>query len=203
MVQFKRGWLKGSPATTEISNGKKVRIPARPAWKEEDVVRYFKLVEKVTERIVVIDWGGTTIKTYTSAEDVIVSFAAWRLTWYTKRFEKKVWDTNYEINYWKVLRALFQDGFTTRLGKFADRSAVEADVTKVAKKSKLVLDDKQMDRVVSLPTYRWTKDFEAEVETKIAALETSVAEYLAILADPDKLKAVYVEELDEVKKKLV
>jgi DNA gyrase/topoisomerase IV subunit A len=205
-VQFKRGWLKGAPATTEIiedlGKKKKVKIPARPAWKEDDVLKYFKLIEKVTERIVVIDWGNERIKTYENAEKVVESFANWRLGWYTARYNKLIQDAEYELNYWKVLRALFRDGFTSRLGKFANRAAVEDDVTAVAKKSKLTLDKKQMDRVVSLPTYRWTKEFADEVEATIKEIEGDLTSYRDTLADPEKLKAVYIGELEDLKKKL-
>ncbi len=125
----------------------------------------------------------------------------WRLAWYTTRFEKMVADTRYELTYWEVLRALFKDGFTKRLGTFANRAAVEADVTKVANKAKIPFEQKQMDRVVSLPTYRWTTEFEAEVQRKIADLEADVADYSTILGSPDLLKGVYAEELDQLKKK--
>lgn len=171
-------------------------------WTPADAVKFFKLSEKVTERITVIDWGAKSIKTYESAEKVVESFAQWRLGWYTKRFEKLRDDASYEIVYWQVLKALFENGFTKRLGTFADRLAVEMDVSKAAKKAGLTLDDRQMDRVANLPTYRWTKTFEAEVEAKIASITADIAEYKAVLASPERLKQVYLDELEELKKKL-
>jgi len=203
-VKFKRGYLGAQAAHVHeyMDQGRKFRdrIPARKAWTEDDAIRFFKLTEKTTERIVVIDWGGNAIRTYSTPEELVVDFAMWRLGWYTKRFEKLKADAIYERNYWRVLAALFKDQFTKRLGTFPDRKAVEDDVTKVATKSKLTLDDKQLDRVVNLPTYRWTKAFEQEVNSKIADLDSAIAEYEAILASPARLKAVYHDELEELKK---
>lgn len=179
-VKFKRGTVKG--------------------WKPEDAIKFFKLHEKVTERIVVIDWNRDGIKTYKTAEELVVDFVAWRLGWYTKRFEKKTADTSYELVYWLALEALFKAGFAKRLGTFADRSEVEADVTAVVTKAKIKLDDSQLDRVVNLPTYRWTKEFEGKVKEKIAELRDSIKDYKAILASPARLKDVYNGELEELKK---
>jgi DNA gyrase/topoisomerase IV subunit A len=203
-VKFKRGYLGPQAARVEeyVDQGKKFknRIPARKAWTEDEAIKFFKLAEKTTERIVVIGWGGNAIRTYATPEELVQDFTVWRLGWYTKRFEKLRADTIYERNYWHALAALFKDQFTKRLGTFADRNAVETDVTSVVTKAKLKLDDKQLDRVVSLPTYRWTKAFEQDVNTKIGELNLAIAEYEAILASPDRLKAVYNDELEELKK---
>ncbi len=203
-VKFKRGMLGPQAARVEtaVIDGKthKTKIAARKAWTEADAIKFFKLHEKVTERIVVIDWGGNNIVTYPSAEKLIADFAVWRLGWYTKRFQKMLADSDYERNYWLALRALFKDQFTKRLGTFPDRTAVEADVTGVVTKAKLKLDTKQLDRVVNLPTYRWTKAFEAEVQKKIDELTADINEYKAILASPSRLKAVYSGELESLKK---
>lgn len=171
------------------------------SWKEKDAISFFKLSEKTTERIVVRDWTGNKIVQYPDAETVVVDFVKWRLAWYTNRYEKMLADTSYELTYWQILRALFKDGFTKRLGTFANRDAIEADVMKVAEKAKIPFEKKQMDRVVSLPTYRWTKEFEAEVGAKIAALEADIKEQTAILKSPDRLKGIYSDELDLLKKK--
>jgi len=203
-VKFRRGCLgpQAAKIEEETIDGKKhrTRIPARKAWTEADAIKFFKLHEKVTERIVVIDWGGNNIRTYPSAEGLILDFTKWRLAWYTKRFDKLLADTQYERNYWLALAVLFKDQFTKRLGTFVNRAAVETDVTGVVIKSRLELDDKQLERVVSLPTYRWTKDFEEEIKRKILELDASIKDYQDILDSPDRLKAVYNTELEGLKK---
>lgn len=179
-IQMKRGSVKG--------------------WTPAQAITFLKLKEKVTERIVVVDWNGDRIATYADATALIKDFVKWRLAWYENRYQKYHDDSAYELQYWKLLRALFKSGFTKKLGTFADRAAVDADVTAVAVKAKLKYDDSQIDRAVSLPTYRWTKQFEAEVEAKIADLESRIKDYLSILADPEKRRAIYNTELEELKK---
>ncbi|RYE96696.1 MAG: hypothetical protein EOO77_40480, partial [Oxalobacteraceae bacterium] len=179
-VRFKRGHVK--------------------TWTPDKALDYFKLREKTTERIVVIDWNGSIIRTYAEPQKLVRDFVNWRLGWYTKRFQKLVVDDSYERNYWYVLRALFKAGFTKKLGTFANRAVMAEEVTGIATKAKLKLDDQQMDRVLSLATYRWTVEFANEIQGKIDALDAAIIEYKAILKDPDKLKAVYAGELDELKK---
>ncbi len=179
-IQMKRGSIRG--------------------WSETKAIDFLKLREKVTERITVVDWTCENINTYDDAADLIRDFANWRLRWYEDRYNKFHDDSAYELLYWKLLRALFKAGFTKKLGTFPDRAAVEADVSAVATKSKIKIDDTQLDRAVSLPTYRWTKAFEAEVENRIKELEASIKEYKAILADPEKRRAIYLDELEALKK---
>lgn len=169
-------------------------------WTAQRAIDFFKLKEKVTERIVVIDWNGTSVRTYADPADLVRDFAAWRLGWYTTRFEKLRDDATVERAYWRVLKALFEAGFAKKLGTFPDRAAMAQEVERIAKKQNLVLHDGQMDRVLGLPTYRWTKEFADEVAVKLAGLDAAIADHEATLASPAKLKQVYLDELDELKK---
>ena len=127
-------------------------------------------------------------------------FAAWRLGCREKRFEKLRDDAIYERSYWLARNALFAAEFPARLGGFADRAALEADVTAVVAKAKLALDGAQMDRIAGLPTYRWTQEFAAEVKERVAALDADLAGYAELLASEDRRRAVYMEELEALKK---
>ncbi len=179
-IQMKRGSLKG--------------------WTTQKAIDFLKLREKVTERIVVVDYNGDRIVQHDSPSNLIKEFAEWRLGWYEKRYQRFHDDDAAELVYWKLLRELFKAGFTKKLGTFANRAGVEADVLDVAKKAKLALGDGHLDRAVSLPTYRWTKDFEAEVGERIKELEAKIADYLDILAKPDRRREIYIAELDELRK---
>jgi Type IIA topoisomerase (DNA gyrase/topo II, topoisomerase IV), A subunit len=179
-IRFKRGSIAG--------------------WNEEKVIDFLKLKERSTERIVVINWDGVSIRTYENAETLVREFAQWRLGWYTKRFEKLLAEATYERTYWRLLKALFDGGFTKKLGTFKDRDAMASAVLSIATKSKLQIDDAQLNRVLNLATYRWTMEFEAEVTDKIKSLDTAIADYKATLADDEKLKAVYMSELEALKK---
>lgn len=168
---------------------------------EKDAVEFFKLRERVTERIVVIDWNGSSIRTYDNAADVVRDFVQWRLGWYTKRFEHLIQRDSYELNYWIALQILFKENFTNLLGSFSNRAAMQAQVSEMLK-DRLVLDDAQMDRVVGLATYRWTKEFESEVDRKILDLQNALKDYESILQSPKKLRNIYLKELDAIKVKM-
>jgi hypothetical protein len=178
-VKFKRGTIAG--------------------WSEQAAIDFFKLRERVTERIVVLGWDGASIQTYDCPEALVRDFAAWRLGWYTTRFEKLLADGNYELTYWLALAALFEAKFPKRLGTFVDRAALQLDVTKTLEPRKIVVDAAQLERIVSLPTYRWTQEFAAEVAERIRALRVATEEYRVTLASPDRLKLVYLNELDQLR----
>lgn len=167
-------------------------------WNEARAIDYFKLRQKKSERIVVIDWNGSSIRQYESAEKLIEDFVAWRLAWYVTRYEHKTNKDTYELGFWKGVKACFDDKLPARLGGIADRAALDADVSKVTEKLKL--DDKQIDRIVNLPAHRWTKDAYASVLQKIKELEANIKEYKRILKDPEARKSLYREEVEALKK---
>ena len=179
-IQMKRGSLRG--------------------WTDVKALDFLKLREKVTERLTVVDWKSENIMVYETASALIRDFVKWRLGFYEQRYQKYLDDENYELLYWKLLRALFKAGFTKKLGTFPDRTNMETEVTAVANKARLSTDERHIDRAVSLPTYRWTRDFEAEVERKISEMESRIIDYTDILAKPERRKAIYLSELDDLAK---
>jgi hypothetical protein len=132
---------------------------------------------------------------------LVKDFAAWRLDWYTTRFEHNHQRDLYELTFWLAVKALFESQFPKRLGGFKDRASLQADVaTTVAKRTKLILDDTQIDRIANLPTYRWNKEYAQDVELTIERLRAAIEEYKAILASPDRLRTEYLNELDHLKR---
>lgn len=169
-------------------------------WDEKKALDFLKLRSRDTERIVVINWDGSTIRVYNSAEDMVRDFTKWRLGWYESRYRKLLNDTTHEREYWRALDALFAGKFPSRLGKFTNKSAVENDALSTIQKAKVSIDAQQLDRIVGLPTYRWTQDFSEEVKRKILALDSEIIEYSAILASDDRRREIYMNELEELKK---
>jgi DNA gyrase/topoisomerase IV subunit A len=179
-IQMKRGALKG--------------------WTEQQAIAFLKLREKVTERLVVVDYDSSRIVQYDDAETLINDFAKWRLAWYERRYQKLHDDTSDELQYWKLLEVLFRNGFTKKLGTFVDRSEMEVNIRAIATKAKIQVMDHHVGKVVGLPTYRWTKDFEAEVGKKIAELSAELADFSDILAKPERRRDIYISELEALKK---
>ena len=165
---------------------------------EDFYIDLLKLKQKKTERIVVINWNGKSINQYESAEQVVKDFVKWRLEWFTKRYQKMLDDDSYELKYWKALKACFDGNLPKNLNKKQNRSEIETEVKKLT--AKISIDDKQIDKIVSLPTYKWALDFYATILENIKELEESIALYTSILADPKLLKDIYRNELLDLKK---
>lgn len=165
---------------------------------ENSIIDYLKLKQKKTERIVVIDWNNTAIRQYDTAEQLVRDFVAWRLNWYVTRYENLRDADDYELRFWKAVKLCFEDKLPARLESKKDRSAIEVDVRTIT--ASLTLDDKQIDRLVSLPTYRWAKDGYDHAKQKIKELEANIKEYKAILKDPERRKSIYMEELQALSK---
>lgn len=180
----------------------KLKRSTTSKWKnkEEDALKFFKLSEKVTERIIVVGWGGTTIKHYEDPVDLIREFVDFRLKVYETRYTRLLSETEYDVVYWRVLKALFEHGFTKKLGTFKNKLDLENEIGTIAKKDKLEPDQKQIERISSLPTYRWTADFETYIKTEIKRCEADIKQYQDILKDPKKIKTIYIKELTELKK---
>lgn len=169
-------------------------------WTEQIAIDFFKIKEKTTERIVAIDWNGNSIRQYETAEELIVDFANWRLQWYTKRFQKLLDDTNNEILFWYTLSALFKHDFPNKLGKFDSKQKIEFEINEIAEKEKIGTELSHIERIVNLPTYRWTIEFKGEVDKRIKVLEDDISDYISILASPEKLKKIYMSELSNLEK---
>jgi DNA gyrase/topoisomerase IV subunit A len=185
-------------STSEINILVKFKRGTVAGWSDDKAVDYFKMRQRVTERIVVIDWNGQSIRQYDSAATVVKEFVQWRLGWYTKRYQKMLDDDSYELKYWQGLKACFDDKLPERLIKKTDKDAILVDVQAVT--AAIGLDADQMDKIVSLSTFRWAKDYYAVIKENIARLQGNIKEYKAILKSPDRLKGIFATELDELKK---
>lgn len=185
-------------STDAINITIKMSRGACKGWNEARAIDYLKLRQKKTERIVVIDWNGKAIRQYTNAEEVVKDFVEWRLGWYETRYQNKLDKDNYELGFWKGVKACFDDKLPARLGTIVSRAALDADVKAVT--VKLTLDDKRVDRIVNLPAHRWTKDAYADVLSRIKDLEANIKEYKRILKDPEARKSLYREEVEALKK---
>jgi DNA gyrase/topoisomerase IV subunit A len=167
-------------------------------WTEDTAIDFFKLRSRSTERIVVLDWNGNSVRQFENAELLVAEFVQWRLGWYKTRFEKMIADLTYQLNWNSALKACIDGKLPEYLPKAADKTAVLDKVKLICKT--ITVDDDQMDRIASLPSYRWAKDAYAEITAKIADLTAKIAEHQAVLADPKKQKDIYRREVVALKK---
>jgi DNA gyrase/topoisomerase IV subunit A len=177
-IKFKRGSIDG--------------------WTKDKAIDFLKLRSKTTERIVVLDWNGTSIKQYESAEKLIRDFVEWRLGFYKVRYEKLLADANRNLNWYLAIKECMDQGLPAFLTKAKDKQDVVDKIRKITKG--ITLDDGQVDRLSSLPSYRWAKDSYAETVDKIKEFKAIIADYNAILKDKEKMRAIYRKEIQELKK---
>jgi len=169
-------------------------------WTEDTAIDYFKLRSKATERIVVLDWNGNSVRQFESAEQVVQEYVEWRLGWYKTRYEKMVDDLTYQLNWNMAIRACIGAKLPSFLPQAKDKSEIVAKIRQIMDTTKITLDDDQIDRIAGLPSYRWARDTLAEVQAKIAELSTTIADHQATLADPIKQRAIYKHEVQALKK---
>jgi DNA gyrase/topoisomerase IV subunit A len=185
---------------------KEIRIEIRfkrgtiNAWTEDTAIDYFKLRSKATERIVVLDWNGNSVRQFESAEQVVTEYVEWRLGWYKTRYEKMVDDLTYQLNWNMAIRACIGAKLPSFLPQAKDKLEIVAKIRQIVDTTKITLDDDQIDRIAGLPSYRWAQDTLAEVQAKIAELSTNIADHQATLADPVKQREIYKREVLALKK---
>jgi DNA gyrase/topoisomerase IV subunit A len=167
-------------------------------WTEDTAIDYFKLRSKATERIVVLDWNGNSVRQFESAEQVIKEYVEWRLGWYKIRYEKLIADLTYQLNWNLAIKACIDGQLPQFLPAADDKAAIVDKVGTLC--AAIALDDDQIDRIASLPSYRWAKDTYADVVAKIAEVTKTIASHQTILADPALQRALYKREVQALKK---
>lgn len=178
-----------------------VKMPRDSKLTVDEALTFFKMKEKITERVVVLDWNRDKIRTYENAEQVVKEFAEWRLRWYAKRFQKIIENEIDELLFWQAIVVLYEKKFPQKLGTHLNKSAMEVEITDVLLKAKIKIASHHLNRITGLATYRWTKDFETEAREKIANLIQSIADNTKTLNSPTALKQVYINELDAIDEK--
>lgn len=166
---------------------------------EDQLIDLFKLKVRVTERIVVIGWDSKGIKTYENPESLVVDFVSWRLGWFTKRYQNLLNIANKDLNYTKAIKECFDNKLPDQLRSFETKQELIDAVKTITTKFKL--SDEQVNQIVSMPSYRWTKENYDKIQEDIKALNGLVKEYTDILADQQKIKDIYKTELLALKKK--
>ena len=175
-VRFRRGQLDG--------------------WSEQQVIDFLKLKSKTTQRFVVLHFNNKSIRQYDSASDLIQEFVSWRLNWYTHRYTRMRDLLIQDLNWACAVQACFKGKLPTWLPKAQDRSAVKHKVLELTQG--IDLSDDQVDRIVSLPTYRWAQDQIARIAQEIVQLSEQIVEYEQILQDDQKKRAIYRSEVAQL-----
>ena len=172
-VRFKRGSIEG--------------------WTEQQAIDFLKLKSKSSQRIVVLDFNNTSIRQYDSAAQLVRDFVDWRLGWYTLRFQKIVADLTRDLNFARAIQACVKGGLPSYLPKAQNKADIVQKVGQLT--AKITLDPDQVDRIASLPSYRWALDSVKKVEDEIVTLMSQIKDTQDILADPKKIRSIYKKEV--------
>ena len=167
-------------------------------WTKEKAIDFLKLKQKGTQRFVVIDFDGTSIRQYDTVQNLVTDFVANRLKWYKRRYEAFIEDASDELLFWEALKLCFDKKLPSKIQGFKNRAEVDTAVRAICKS--LDLEDRHIDRIVGLPIYRWALDAYDDVLAKIESLSKNIEAWDKILSDEKNLKKIYLEELAELKK---
>jgi DNA gyrase/topoisomerase IV subunit A len=167
-------------------------------WSEQDAINFLKLKSKSSERFVVLDFNNTSIRQYENAQDLVKSFVEWRLEWFTTRFQKQVADLTQDLNFACAVKACVDKGLPKFLPTAQTKQSVEDQVRKIC--AKITLDESQIDRLVSFPSYRWAQDSVAKIEEEIVGLGNQIVSLEQILADPARIRSIYKTEVQALLK---
>jgi len=187
-------------STKEIQIEVKFKRGSITGWTEDKAVDFFKLRSKTTERIVVLDWDSNSIKQYSTAEGLVQEFVSWRLQFYKQRYQKLVDDLTYQLNWNRAIKACIDNNLPQFLPTATNKSEIVSRISDIMQAESIAIDDDQVDRLASLPSYRWAKDTYADVVAKIAELTATIADYMSVLADPQKQRDIYKKEVQALKK---
>lgn len=162
---------------------------------EAEWLDFFKIKNRKTERIVVINWDFASIRQYASAEELVKDFVEWRFSKYIERYEGNLKATQDDIEFWKMVLKCFNGRLPEKLLLMSNR----ADLFKEIETLTGSTDKNNIDRICNFPTYRWTGEYRNEVLTTIADFEKKELSLKDHLANPKKIKAVFRSEVENLK----
>lgn len=167
-------------------------------WTTEQAVSFLKLRGKSTQRLVVLDFNNTSIRQFATTSELVQAFVEWRLTWYTKRYQKLIEQTQRELTWYQALKLCYDQKLPAFLSQAANKQAIMERVQKIT--HKLPIELEQIDRITQLASYRWAQDQYQDTLDKISEQEKLLAQYQAQLASPQALRKQYRQEVAALKK---
>ena len=160
----------------------------------EFVARKLKLTTSATERIIVLDASTSqTVVEYDDATQFIKDYTEWRLTFFPDRYKRLIQLNLAEISRLNdVVISIDND-----LGGQAKNIKNKANLITFIES----IGVQDVDYISSLPVYRFTEEEYDKAKKRIAELEAENKNYTDIIGDVEKQKAIYIDELKEVKRK--
>jgi DNA topoisomerase-2 len=163
---------------------------------DEQLLSMLKLVTRKTDRLVVIDWDGKTIRKMNSAIDIVTEFVIKRLTYYKLRYRQLLDVTSTELTYWECLKKCHDNGIYAKLKNIQSRQ----ELTDIIRLTCPNISDENCIKIESLPLYKWSRDEYIVVTNKIVELKNTITSFTEIYNSEDKQRDIYKSELIKLRK---
>lgn len=175
---------------------KRGSMPAK--WTPADAIAYFGLRTKVSQRLVTLDWDGSSVKQFKNTTELIQQFVEWRAKFYAVRYQKLIADRTTELNYYSALKLCYDKKLPSYLPTADNKAQVRDRVIEITKSLKIT--EEQIERIVTLASYRWAKESYQTACDRIAALTKEIDEYSSILKDTKRMRSIYRQEVELLRK---
>jgi len=158
---------------------------------DDQLLTKLGLVVNVSENLNVLDFTHKTVMG-TNDVEIITTFTEWRLGWYVARYERLKSiiedDIQKEVD---IITAIDQQA-----GLVATKKQTKKDFDSWLQDIGIV----NVSYISGLPTYRYTLDERAKVEKSLTTNREILSEYVTILGSEDIRRAIYINELKDIKK---
>lgn len=168
-------------------------------WSVDDALEFFRLYKKETEQLVVIGWDGKTIKPYDSPITLLVEFVSHRFEFFIVRYEKLKKDTEKKLSYFELVKACYDEQLSSLFTSLESKDELENAIVAIATKHSIVPTPDEVDKVASLPSYKWTKKEYDKVLNEIDEFKKSIKYYDTLLGDHDLIWDIYKQEVQRLK----
>lgn len=159
---------------------------------DDTMMNHLGLRNAIGENMNIVNYNSSKLDGWNYV-NVVVDFTDWRLGWYKVRYERLLQMIRDDIQRYKDILLAIKKNIAGSSKKSANRSELKELCQAVG----IV----NIDYIADLPIYRFTEDEAQKVEKKLEEAKVTEADYMDILAKPERQKAIYVAELKEVLKK--
>lgn len=160
--------------------------------------KLLKIHTKKTERLVVLDFDGKSIRTFDDHKSLIQAFVDFRFTFYIKRYQEMKRQAEYNLRYQNAIKKCFDTKMPNQILSKKTRAEVIQLVSDTTKTEGV--DQDQINSIAGLPSYSWSNEYYHTCLQKIKDLKNQIKEYDNLLNNHDLIKDIYKEELKDLKK---
>ena len=175
-----------------------VKMPRNELAKHTEIslVRLFKITSRITQRLVTADFDGNRIRVFNNTDELIDAWVAWRFPYFKKRYEYRAANLKRECNFLKAVVELYDAGFPAKISGFKSKAEM---VTGISDIITVKLTDEEINKIASLPTYRWVISEYEKTRDLLSEKEGLYSHNIEIAGSEDLQKKEWISELKSIK----